>query len=285
METMEATLDRVVRQVSPASASPFFGATEASRAYHLPGYGTLFVIPPRALPRTGKLMIVRKEGPDGSVVEWTSDSAPDEAMERATSELRNEQQRIEKELEVQTRSRSRRSREKELRAIEEQVEALQREAQRTRQDAERAFERAVREVQLRLGPPDGVAPVAPPVPPAPPAPATQPAPPAPLPPPPPWRYWFDSENAEDERAPERVVADVKSAVAETLEAQGSRLRFLRPDEFIAVAVAFVPQWGFDGGARPETTLIIRVRKKDLDERGAGKIGPEELRKRFEIVEY
>jgi hypothetical protein len=292
MDLMEATLDRVVRQVSNASASPFLGATEASRAYHLPGYGTLFVIPPRVLPRTGKVMIVRKEGPDGSLIEWSSDVAPNEAneaseaMARATSKLRIERRRIEKELEAQTHSRSSQSREKELRAIEEQVEALQREAQRTRQDAERAFERAVREVEMRLGPSDGLAPVAPPPPPSsPPAPVAQLAPPAPLPPPPPWRYWFDSEDTEDERSPERVVADVKNAIALTLEAQGSRLRFLRPDEFIAVAVAFVPQWGFDDGTRPETTLILRVRKKDLDERGAGKIGPEELRKRFEIVEY
>jgi hypothetical protein len=283
MELMEATLDRVVRQVSSTSASPFLGAAEASRAYRLPGYGMLFVIPPRVLPRPGRVMIVRKDGSDGSLVEWSSGAPPSDPMERATSKLRNEERRIERELETQARSRSRQSREKELRAIEEQVEALQREAQRTRQDAERAFERAVREVQLRLGPPDGVAPVAQPAPPAPPTPETPPAPPAP--PPPPWRYWFESEAAEDPRAPERVVADVRGAVADTLEAHGGRLRFLRPDEFIAVAVAFIPQWEFDDGTRAETTLILRVRKRDLDERGAGKIGPEELRKRFEVVEY
>jgi hypothetical protein len=288
LEVMEAMLDRVVRQVSSASASPFLGATEAGRAYHLPGYGTLFVVPPRLLPRSGKVVIVRKDGP-GSVVEWSSDGAPDnaasEAMARATSEVRKEQRRIERELDAQTRSRSRQSREKELRDIEEQVEALQKEAQRTRQDAERALERAVREVQIRLGPAGGAAPEAPPAPPVPLSPVAPLAPPAPFPPPPPWRYWFGSEEVEDARAPDRIVADVKSAVAQTLEAQGGRLRSIRPDEFIAVAVDFVSQWGFDGETRPEKTLIVRVRKRDLDERGAGKIAVEELRKRFEFVEY
>ncbi|MFI5182766.1 MAG: OmpH family outer membrane protein [Vicinamibacteria bacterium] len=285
MEVLEAMLDRVVRQVSSASASPFLGATEASRAYHLPGYGTLFVVPPRVLPHAGKVVIVRKNGP-GSEVEWSSDTAPDpaasEAMARATAELRKEQRRIENEMEAETRSRSRQSREKDLRAIEEQVEALQKEAQRTRQDAERAFERAVREVQIRLAPTEAVAPEAPPPPPSPVAPV---APPAPLPPQPPWHYWFDREELEDVRTPDRIIADVKSALSQTLETQGGRLHSVRPDEFIAVAVDFVAPWEFDGGTRPEKTLVIRIRKRDLDERGAGKIGAEELRKRFEFVEY
>ena len=293
LEGMEAILDKVVRKVSAPSAAPFLGASEASHAYRLAGYGALFVVPPRALPRSGKVMIVREEGPEESVVEWSQEVTPEigrsDAMERAVSELRNRQKRIEKEIQAQGRSRARETREKELRAIEQKVEALQREAQRTRQDAERALERAMqeamREVQIRLGPGESAAPVAPVAPVAPLLPVAPLPPPAPLPPTPPWRFWFNSDEREDPRAPDRVVADVKGALTQALETHGARLRSVRPEEFIAVAVDFVSPWGFDDEARAEKTLIVRVRKKDLEERQAGKIAPEELRKRFEYVEY
>lgn len=274
-EMMEAVLDKVVGSVSEPSAAPFLGASEASHAYRLAGYGALFVVAPRALPHPGNVVIIRKGRSDDSVTAWSEGEVPEmaagEAMERVVSELRTEQQRIARELQTRGLSRAREERERELRAIEEKVEALQRAAQRTRQDAERALERAVREVQIRLAAP--MAPM-PPVPPSPPA-----------PPPPPWRFWIDSEEREDPRAPDRVVADVKGAVAQALETHGARLRSVRSEEFIAVAVDFVSPWGFDDRARAERTLIVRVRKKDLDEGQAGKIGPEELRKRFEFVEY
>lgn len=295
LEAMEAILDKVVGRVSEPSAAPFLGASEASHAYRLAGYGALFVVAPRVLPHPGKVVIVRKEGSRDSVTAWSDDEAPEmgggDAMERTLSELRTEQRRIQKEMEAQGRSRVREAREKELRAIEEKVEALQRAAQRTRQDAERALEMAVREVQIQLGPPEGqgpvvaVAPMAPPSPPSPPAPPAPVALPAPLAPPPPWRFWIESEEREDPRAPERVVADVKGAVAQAIESHGARLRSVRPEEFIAVAVDFVSPWGWGDRARAERTLIVRVRKKDLDEWQARKISSEELRKRFEFVEY
>jgi hypothetical protein len=292
---MEAVLDQVVRKVSEPAAAPFFGGGEASHAYRLAGYGALFVVPPRALPRAGKVVIVHRQEPEESVVEW-SERAPAELatsdMERTMSELHDREVRIQREIQAQTRSRSRENREKELRAIEEKVEALQREAQRARQDAERALEKAMqeamRDVQVRLTSGESVVAVAPPAPPSAPGPLPPPAamaPLAPLPPAPPWRFWFNSEERDDPRGPERVVADVKAAVAQALETHGARLHSVRPDEFVTVAVDFVSPWGFDDETRTEKTVIVRVRKRDLEERQAGKIASEELKKRFEYVEY
>jgi len=219
------------------------------------------------------------------VVEWSEEMPSEGAtsdVQRAVSELQNREMRIQKEIQAQGRSRSRENREKELRAIEEKVEALQREAQRARQDAERALEKAMqeamRDVQVRTPPA--------PLPPAgPPPPAAPVAPLAPLPPAPPWRFWFNSDDRQDSRGPERVVADVKGAVAQALETHGARLSSVRPEEFVAVAVDFVSPWGFDDETRSQKTVIVRVRKRDLEERQAGKITPEELKKRLEYVEY
>jgi hypothetical protein len=295
LEDMEAVLDQVVRKVSEPAAAPFFGSSEASHAYRLAGYGAFFVVPPRALPRAGKVVVVRRQGPDESMVEWAEEAPSEPApsdMEGTVSELHRREERIQKELQAQTRSRAKENREKELRAIEEKVEALQREAQHARQDAERALERAMqeamRDVQVRVSSGDGVVPVAPPapLPPSAPLPAVAPpAPPAPLPPAPPWRFWFNSEERGDSRGPERVVADVKGAVAQALESHGTLLRSVRPEEFVTVAVDFVSPWGFDDETRAEKTVIVRVRKRDLEERQSGKIASEELQKRIEYVEY
>jgi hypothetical protein len=51
-----------------------------------------------------------------------------------------------------------------------------------------------------------------------------------------------------------------------------------------VAVDFVPGSPFVM-ARPQRTLVVRVRKKELDDRAAGRIAPEELHRRIEYVEY
>jgi hypothetical protein len=125
-----------------------------------------------------------------------------------------------------------------------------------------------------------------------PLPAPAPASPAALPPSapaaapaPPWRFWFETDVSEEERSPERIVGDVRAAVTGALEADGVRLRFLGPEEFVAVAVDFVPAGVFTHDTRPERTLVVRVRKKELEQRRAGAIAPEELRRRIEYVEY
>jgi hypothetical protein len=78
---------------------------------------------------------------------------------------------------------------------------------------------------------------------------------------------------------------VKAAVSEAIEAAGGRLRSVRPEEFVVVAIDFVPQWDFGDGARADRTLVVRVRKKDLVDHESGKLGSEDLRKRIEYVQY
>jgi hypothetical protein len=67
--------------------------------------------------------------------------------------------------------------------------------------------------------------------------------------------------------------------------EGSRLRMLRPDERVVVAVDFVAQEGFVSRTRPERTLVVRVKVKELQDRLAGRIQEDELERRIEVVEY
>jgi hypothetical protein len=210
-----------------------------------------------------------------------------------------------------------------LRELERQVQAFQEEAEQTRTEAERAFEEMTREIRLRIaaapvawgdvpqGPP--VLPVLAPAPPEtpeapttpaapeaanePPDPAKVQAPPdpgaLPLPPPavpvppgaPPWRNWGERDEQEDRR-PERLVADVRDAVIAVLEAHGPSLSSLRPEETISVVVDFVAGAPFlDDDAQPARSLTLRVRKRDLDDRRLGRLTPDELRRRVEATEY
>jgi hypothetical protein len=101
---------------------------------------------------------------------------------------------------------------------------------------------------------------------------------------PPWRFWFDSEEQEEPRSPEIVVNDVRSAVTDVLENHGPPLR-LRPEEFVVVVVDFLPRSAFATRTRPARTLVVRVRKGELEERAAGRLASDELRRRIEYSEY
>jgi hypothetical protein len=112
------------------------------------------------------------------------------------------------------------------------------------------------------------------------------APVAPVPAPP-WTFW-SQESAEDgeSRAPDRVVADTRDALLLALETYGHVLASLPPDETISVVVDFVAGTPFiDENARPARSLSVRARKRDLDDRRAGRLSPEELRRRIETTEY
>jgi hypothetical protein len=301
LEVMEAVLDNAIRRVSRPSAAPFLGGGEASRGYRLRGYGAVFVVPPRALPRGD--VLVFHGGPPAAFMQWSDEAAPAmEDIEGALAQLRDQQQRLEREIQKQEgRKGVRGARQRELQAIEAKVETLQREAERLRQDAERALEETVREFRFRMAsvppppanpqeaPTPRVAPVAdtPPVPAAPTAPPAPIAPVAPvIAPAPPWRFWFNTNDGGDPRTAEKVVSDVRAVVTQVLEAYGARLKVVRSEEFVTVAVDFVPQSGFfDEETRAEKTLIVRVRKKELEDRAASRIPPEELHKRIEYVEY
>jgi hypothetical protein len=54
---------------------------------------------------------------------------------------------------------------------------------------------------------------------------------------------------------------------------------------VTVAVDFVPGGLFAAQARPQKTLVVTARVKDIDGRARGAITAEELRRRVEVAEY
>ena len=278
---MEALLDSTVEQVSRPNPGFYLAGSPSCRGYLLKGYGFVFVLPARWLPVRSSGLRSRRPPVRGTATEGMIVISGDR-------------------------------RDPGLRELERQVEAFQQEAERQRAEAERDFEEMTREIRSRLAAAEGGsghlspnlalparAPVVSPAVPAqaeePPEPAKPPTPgAAPLPPPAgpvspaaPWRHLLEREPEDPEdKGPERLVADVRDAVIAALEAHGPSLSSLRPEETISVVVDFVAGAPFlDDEARPARSLTLRVRKRDLDDRRAGRLTPEELRRRVEAAEY
>ena len=246
--SLEARLERAVSRVSMPHAGIVLGHVSGARGYRLPGYGIVFVLTPRALPGERSVFVVRREHPHparGVVVERHVSRG-----EEAPPALKHVEE------------------------IERQVLILQHTAEAHRRAAEEDTDRLVRDIRVRLEVEE----------------------PEPSPDPvlvsegpggsgtPPWRFWFESEAAAEERTPDRIVGDVKGAVLETLETQGE-VTGLSPDEFVTVAIDFVPGGFLVSHQRPTRTLIVRARQRDLDARARGALGSEELRSRVEVIEY
>jgi hypothetical protein len=230
-------------------------------------------------------------------------TGPADASELRLEQLRRalETQMAEQLRVLQAAERTDGEQERELaRRMEAQVLELQARMESVRREVEEARMEAERQVKMRLAfppPPAGVpeepevggAPVAPA---APAMPATRPdvaTPPVPAPPalplpPAPWQYWFYADEPADERTEEALVRDVKAAVTALVETRGPTLRQLAPEEYVTVAVDFVPRMSIVGG-RVQRTLVVKVKKQDLDERRAGRLSPDELRRRIEYAEY
>ena len=100
----------------------------------------------------------------------------------------------------------------------------------------------------------------------------------------PWSSW-SLPQPEPVADPGGIIRNVGVAVARVLELQGSRLVQLPPQESVAVAIDFIPATAQVATARPARTLLVRVRKADIDARAAGAIDATEFTKRVEIVEY
>jgi hypothetical protein len=100
----------------------------------------------------------------------------------------------------------------------------------------------------------------------------------------PWTFWTTTPP-EVVPEPGSVVRNVGIAVARVLETQGGRLVHLLPQESVAVAIDFIPATTLLATARPARTLLVRVRKADIDARAAGAIDGIEFTKRVEIIEY
>jgi len=307
LEALELQLDQAVSRVSRPAPGIVLGRVESARGYQIPGYGTVVVLTPRALPREeGVLLFRQRIGPAGSaeirietrvgsgrVKEDVARHLAEQARQALERERAGQAEDIIPPVEDPEADQ--------LVALEQQVLEFQRQAEEERQMAERALERLARDVRVRLAaPPEAPrsvataagGPAGPVVPPAaaadPPPPGSPPGPPvveAPLPPPPPWRFWFEGGGDHDARPPDRVMADVRSAVIATLEQAVPGLEALRAGEHVAVAVDFVPVGVFVSGARPSRTVVIRARRDDLEARRAGRLSPEELRRRIEVSEY
>jgi len=269
IESLEAHLDIAVARVSVPHAGMLIGRSDTTRGYRLPGYGVLFVLAPRALPGEHAVYVLRRGPghPGAAPPRVPPDHRPSaEAWESPSDDLAWQPERVEE--------------------IERQVVVLQHVAEAERRAAEEDMERIMSKVRIRLAGPSS----------PPPGPGAQAAvaaadpPPAPpdelqLPATPPWRFWFESGPAADERSPDQVVADVKAAVIGTLESQAGPVASLRGDEFVTVAVDFVAGGLFVSHPRPQRTLVVRVRKRDLDARARGAIGPGDLEKKVEAFEY
>jgi hypothetical protein len=297
LESLQAAVEAAVARVS-RPAGLMFG--RPSRAYHLKGYGAVVVLSPRALPR------VRSHAAAGPEARAIAD-----LVRRLESRLEDvtdveERRRLEETLVAlrnvpPPRTRTPHPR---LAAPPRDMESLQEDAEAFRREAERAMERAEREVLIRLrlpedgdpfvllappdvqeapAPPEPPVPPTPPVRPVPPVPAAQPAPPAPVTPaaPPGWPFWFGEVEAED-GPPDRVLADVRRAIVAGLGAYRGGLALLGPDEFVVVAVDFVPRMADRDASR---TVVARARKRDLVDHRAGRLTADALFTRVAFDDY
>jgi hypothetical protein len=255
LQAAQAALDQALAEVSLPSVHFLLGGHEAARGYRVKGVGVFFVLPPRALPipHPGRVLVLDRRAPRAVVHRLSKDQ------------------------------------ERELRAMQAQVDAMQKDAEAMQREAERALETLERNLRVRLVAPS---PAAAPAPPEAPEPGEPPEPPmsADAPealPPPPWRSWFDTSEPTDERTPEKVITDVQNALTAALEDIVPSLPSIPADEQVLLAVDFLPMRGFDldGPSGPVRSLILKVKKRDLNDRHAGKITPEELRRRIEYTQY
>ena len=283
-----SVLEAAVRRVSRPSPMQAMGAYPRTRGFLIPGVGLVFVLPARFLPGDNRILVMRNgQQPVAGVIRREGARDPRDRPVRVELKTRPEAMALDQEIQE----------------FERLAQVYSKEAELAGQEADRAMDRIAQELRFRFPEADSgsvsftfsvPAPGAPPVPAAPPTASAPPAPaalatapvPPETPPPPPWRFWFEGDEDDDPRPAERVVADVRGALLQALESQGSAVRLVRPEEHLVVVVDFTvrafPGWS---ESRAERTLVFKARKKDLDDRQAGKLSPEDLRKRIEIAEY
>lgn len=252
LASLEAQLDRAVDRVSLPRVAGLL-ARDAARGYRLPGYGVVFVLTPRALPREGRDVLVHVT-PRQHPTRTRRPEVKDEGGPR------------------------------EIETLERHVVILQNETEQARQAAEQDMERIVHELRMRLGGPaesldlvQASGDVA--------AQAQPAASDTPLPPPPPWKYWFESGGTRDERTAQAMIADVRRALVDALEGHAARVDGLPPEEYVTVAVDFEVPDPFAAQVRPERTLVVRARVADIAARARAAIDLDEFRRRVEVVEY
>ena len=322
LEAVGAALENAVARVSRPTRAVVVNRG-VPRGYRLPGYGAMIVLAPRALPapagsgaaserqaaralasaadqleeslrgvqsedarqriqqhlkalRDAEASLLRPGGPARVAVAPSpaASEAPAAAAPRDLAALEREMQaEFARQADALQRAASARGEmdgfmqeelDRELRAMNERAEAL-------RLGAGRALQQIQREAQQRH---PGATPVA--------------DSPEPSPQLIPWQAWFDLEGDEpaaSAASPEQVIEGVRSAITTVLETQGPRLRGLGPEEMVAVAVDFIPASRMSFRPSAQKTLLVRVAKKTIEARQAGRLSPEEFRKRVEVLEY
>lgn len=284
IEGLALRLDHAVRQVSLPGSEPLLGV-DPPRGYYVAGVGAMFVVPPRALPRPTRVLLF---GPGRApvVVEAPDDQAELEALLGPTEARRLSAAR-------------RRQRSAHERALDQRAEEFRRWAAEAGREMEVILEHWMRGQVLvpgRSGPglvsdsvpapgttlpgldADAAAPGTPGPPPA----GALPVLPRDLFPEPTDPV---ADAPADARSPDRIVNDVRQAVVAALEAYGAGLRSVRADEIVSVAVDFVPRGLFSADLRPARTLVVRVSKKALDERAAGRLDSAAFLKQVQLSEY
>jgi hypothetical protein len=261
MESLERQLEKAVGRVSVPHPGILLGRASLSRGYRLPGYGVVYVLAPRALPGERQVFVMRRHGPgpeDVRVEHHVTVPGPGPHWEP-----------------------------EQVDELERQVLVLQHAAEARRRAAEEDMERIVEDVRVHLevagesGEEEGDATshrgareLSPDV-----APLQEMSEP-------PWKFWFQAKTVdEEERSPEGVMNAVRSAVIEALDARAASVLGLGPEEWVTVAVDFVPGDVFSSQRRPTRTLIVRARQGDLTARAEGALAAEELRDRVEVIEY
>jgi len=307
IEGFGAALDRAVQAVSRPGTLHVLSGEHTSRGFYLKGYGAVFTLPPRALPpaQPPRPLKSSRGQASGSLVRALQDvegSLDQDDSEPIRQLLESRLQELggsaaaasdptgangaapaptpppdwdALRARLEARAQIERQRDQQLRTLEAQIEAFQRDAERMREQAERHMEELRRQIKTRdisaQKPPNSLAP----------------PPPASLLPAPPWSFWFEvsSEAEAQPRSQEDVVQNVRTAITRVVEEEGGRLAMLAPEESVVVAVDFVPSDVFVPRLRPERTLVVRVKKKEIDAHRTGRLSAEELGRRLEVIEY
>lgn len=315
LESLGAALDDAVLQVTPP-ARPSLQPRAVARGYRISGFGAMFVLAPRMLPAPSALPPVDEPSapPDGHPATGRSEAEqrmsektgrraagdaapPREAAPATPLSLEEDLQELEQDVQQQLRMQAeaalmggsiasmtvsqRTDYERRMRALHEHAEEFRQRVERRRQLAEQTVLQilGVAVVASPAPPPLAIAIV----------PLTEPAPQrafgmaeASLTVRSPWAAF--ARPASPPPAADGVIRNVGVAVARVLETQGARLVQLAPQESVTVAVDFLPGTT-PQPVRPARTLLVRVRKADIDARAQGAIDGTEFTKRVEIVEY
>jgi hypothetical protein len=283
LQQLAVLLDAAVERASPANADVFLAGTASCRPYLLRGYGVVFVVPPRTLPmepvdqvqgfRPWPPPVTRRPG-----TPMTDEEKKLRVMEQQAAEFVAQAEQFSREAELAFITMMQ---ELEQRLAADQARALAADRMRPQVAASAVAERPAERPAPAAESPGADEPT--------PLPDVRPGPPPAGPrtylPAPPWKRWIGGMASFDARPPERVVADVREAVTAVLEAFGPNLSAVNAEESVSVVVDFVSGAPFLDDVRPARSLTVRIRKKDLEERRAGRLTAEELRRRLEAVEY